>query len=554
MASTEDRRFDALAREDFETTCWRNPIFATSVGVHKYDHVLPDESRRHYLGEIRLAKDFLGRYRGIDGKRLSPDRAIDRDLAVHNLRLCLFRLERLRFWEMDPDAADTVGDAALLLAARDFAPFEERALSIARRLEGAGRLMRQVRRRVTRPVGLWAEVAAEACDGLPDFLLGVAEEAQRRRIHPPTLRRLLNAAGEASACAVEHSAYLRRDIIPKAREKWAIGRAKFAELVRLRGLGLGVGEIFALGQRYLRDTKRELVRLAGEITPGASVEQVIKHVRRVRGRPFERTLDMYRKAVERSREAVVRSEMATMPRREKIVVMETPDYLKPMLPFAAYFEPAKFDRERVGLYTVTPDPEGAEISHHSPADIVNTSVHEGYPGHHIQLTCALENPSLVRLMASAHETTEGWAHYCEDYMKGLGHDDSPESRFLLALDLAWRAARVIIDVRLSRGEMGFDEAVAFLATQAGMDRAAAVAEVKRYTMSPGYQLSYLLGKHKIKELKGDVRGELGERYSDRLFHDAILYSGSLPMKLMRRAVRNYLSTCVRTRRSRLPPV
>jgi len=78
--------------------------------------------------------------------------------------------------------------------------------------------------------------------------------------------------------------------------------------------------------------------------------------------------------------------------------------------------------------------------------------------------------------------------------------------------------------------MTFDEAVDFLVRETGMQKQSATAELKRYTQSPGYQLSYLLGKHLIKELKARLEEKLGSKFSDKIFHDTFIYSGSLPIR------------------------
>ena len=78
--------------------------------------------------------------------------------------------------------------------------------------------------------------------------------------------------------------------------------------------------------------------------------------------------------------------------------------------------------------------------------------------------------------------------------------------------------------------MSFEEAVEFLVRETGMDREAAKAEVKRYTYTPGYQLSYLLGKHMFKELREYAKKRLGSKFSERWFHDTLLYAGSVPIK------------------------
>src|SRR5438034_11165285 len=81
--------------------------------------------------------------------------------------------------------------------------------------------------------------------------------------------------------------------------------------------------------------------------------------------------------------------------------------------------------------------------------------------------------------------------------------------------------------------MGFDEAVDLLVRECGMERPGAIAEVKRYTYNPAYQLSYLIGKHLILQLRRDVKKGLGKKYSEKLYHDTILYACSVPMKSVR---------------------
>ncbi|MEX1343423.1 MAG: DUF885 family protein, partial [Candidatus Limnocylindrales bacterium] len=65
-------------------------------------------------------------------------------------------------------------------------------------------------------------------------------------------------------------------------------------------------------------------------------------------------------------------------------------------------------------------------------------------------------------------------------------------------------------------------------------RPVAEAEVRRYTTVPGYNLSYLLGKVLLLQLRADEAARLGGDFSLKDFHDALLYSGSLPISFHRR--------------------
>jgi uncharacterized protein (DUF885 family) len=66
-----------------------------------------------------------------------------------------------------------------------------------------------------------------------------------------------------------------------------------------------------------------------------------------------------------------------------------------------------------------------------------------------------------------------------------------------------------------------------------MEKGNAITEVKRYTKSPGYQLSYLIGKYLIKKLKREIQEKMGEKYSDKFFHQIVLEAGSIPIKYLK---------------------
>jgi uncharacterized protein (DUF885 family) len=109
-----------------------------------------------------------------------------------------------------------------------------------------------------------------------------------------------------------------------------------------------------------------------------------------------------------------------------------------------------------------------------------------------------------------------------------------ETRFVQVNDMIWRAVRIIVDIKLSRGEISVDDAVEMLVRETGMSKEGAVAEVRRYTQTPGYALSYLLGKHLILGLKEELKQKMGDRFSEKFFHDTITANGYLPMSMVRK--------------------
>ncbi len=491
---------------------------ATYYGLHRFDGRLPNGGTADAEARGRLLAGLAADLEDL------ADGSLDLQIARRYVELGRFEHDEVGLWARMADAPDTIGTALFLTFARDFAPLEERLESIAERLEDVPRYLAASRERLTDPVRLWATIAAETARQLPELFEVIVASASAGTLK----NRLEAAAGPATQAARDFASWLEGPVADRAGDDWAIGAARFERLLELRRLPDAPGVILALGRSYLESAKWERQELLAEHWPGQSVEAVNALVRSQHAATFEAALEGYRETIRGSRGFVVEHGLATIPGGEELRVEETPTFLRPVIPFAAYEPPAYFDRHQLGIYIVTR--QAGDLTEHNRPSVLNTSVHEGYPGHHLQFACASRNPSLIRLLDLEHSTelVEGWAHYCEELMYEQGFSTGPEVRFVQLNDQIWRACRIVIDVELSSGRMGFEEAVAMLTGEAAMTRAGAESEVRRYTYTPGYQLSYLYGKHLLLRLRERRRAAEGAAFDLRRFHDTLLGSGAVP--------------------------
>lgn len=530
--SEEDKRLHTLAKQTLDETLGWYPGWGTHLGLHEYDSLMPDGRRETHVKHIGRMEEFREEFESIDEEALSEENKLERLLALTGLDLELFNYEELRFWDSAPTGVGVVGDHVLSLFMRDFAPLQVRLRNITRRLEASPKYLEQAKSLVSDPVKIWTQNQLESAQRFPRFLDLISRTAEDvlGKDHINELQESI----EATRVSTDDYASWMKDLLPEAREEFAMGAERFARLLELSSIDMPVPDILALGKGYLEQYKQAASEIAKEIDPEATVDEVMERVKSNHPEDFGAAFELYEDSIHQVRDFVANMGIATLPESESLKVMETPAFMRHIIPHAAYFSPGKFERHQQGIYLVTPIEENEEMMReHNYAVIGNTSVHEAYPGHHLQLVCANTHPSLIRVMTGARETVEGWAHYCEEMMKEHGFEDSPESKYMQTIDLIWRAARIIVDVDLSTGEMGFDEAVKFLMDEVGMEEAFALAEVKRYTRAQGYQLCYLLGKHLISELRNDIRKRMGNDYTERFFHDTILYAGSIPVKFLR---------------------
>jgi uncharacterized protein (DUF885 family) len=535
-AGPQDDRLYDLVETRLRRLVRDNPVFATATGIHTEDGRLGDASRDAVVQEIAADRAHLAEVEAIDPAGLSAEAGFERDLEIHNVRRALFEAEVVRIWERRSTAMDTVGDALFLLFARDFAPLPERLESITGRLEEIPAFFEASRTRAVVPqVRLWQQLEVDAAEELPTLFQDV-ETVARDVVGEPERRRLERAVAVAVAALAEYTDWLTGSLADGV-DDWALGRELFDEAVAMRAFdGLDADAILEIGWQQLAEAKAARVAAAREIDPTVDESTVVERVKADHPATFEEALDAYRTAMFRARQHLIDRDIVGVPPDERIAVVETPDYLRNIIPFAAYFSPPKFDREPSGIYVVTPsvgDAAGAMLEHNY-SSISNTSIHEAYPGHHLQLSVASRHPSLTRLTTEAPEFVEGWGMYSEQMMREQGFDVDAKFRLTMYTDVIWRACRIVLDVRMHRGEIGVEDAVRWLVEQTSFEEPNARAEINRYTYTPTYQLSYLLGKVLLLQLRGDEERRLASSFSLRAFHDALLGNGSLPISFHRR--------------------
>ena len=531
----DDQLYD-LVETRFRRLVRASPILATYLGIHTEDDRLGDGTRDAVLGEIQAEKAHLAAVDGLDPAGLSAEARFERDLELHNVRRAIFDTDVVRTWERRSTALDAAGDALFLLFARDFAPLDERLDSIASRLEALPAHLDEHRTRAVVPqVRLWQDLEIQSAGELPTFFAEIVAAA-RGVLKDADQRRLEKAVASAEAAIRDYAGVLKQSLAA-GTDNWALGRERYDELVGLRAFdGLDADAILEIGWQQLAENKAARVAAAREIDPNADEAAVVDRIKSDHPATFDEALDNYRDAMLRAREHLIEHDIVTVPEDERIAVVPTPEYLRNLVPFAAYFEPPKFDRDPSGIYIVTPsvgnDPNA--MREHNYSSISNTSIHEAYPGHHLQLSVAGRHPSLTRILIDAPEFVEGWGMYSEQMMREQGFDDAANFRLNMYTDAIWRACRIILDIRMHRGEVSVDEAIRFMVEQTSFEEANARAEVHRYTYTPTYQLSYLLGKVLLLQLRADEQRRLGDRFTLKGFHDALLRNGSLPISFHRR--------------------
>jgi uncharacterized protein (DUF885 family) len=171
-------------------------------------------------------------------------------------------------------------------------------------------------------------------------------------------------------------------------------------------------------------------------------------------------------------------------------------------------------------------------------------LHEAVPGHHLQTARARElrdSPAFRRYLWFP-AFGEGWALYAESLGYEMGFYKDPYQRFgNLSAEMA-RASRLAVDTGLHAFGWSRQQAIDYLAANAGLTQAFAIAEVDRYLVWPGQAAAYKVGELKIKALRAKAKAALGDRFDLRLFHNAVIDNGGLPLVVLEQQIDEWIAT------------
>lgn len=149
------------------------------------------------------------------------------------------------------------------------------------------------------------------------------------------------------------------------------------------------------------------------------------------------------------------------------------------------------------------------------------------------LSIARRHPDRVRRIQHDAALAEGWAFYGEEMLVRLGLDgDGLDARVFTARWERVRGALGAVDPELASGEPSVAQVVDFFEANSGSTREASQAAVQGIALSPGYVISYTVGRLQRETPLADDMLKIGGCGSLRDFHDRLLSYGSIPLSVL----------------------
>ena len=197
---------------------------------------------------------------------------------------------------------------------------------------------------------------------------------------------------------------------------------------------------------------------------------------------------------------------------------------------SAYYQPGSPEAGRPGWFFVNT----YDLPHRPKWEMESLALHESVPGHHLQLSLEAEMQGMPAFRTQLEYTAyvEGWALYCETMGSELGLYTDPYQKFGQLANEMWRAVRLVVDTGIHSEGWTRDQAIQYFHDNTSISEHNAAVEVDRYIVWPGQALGYKIGQMEIRRLRTEAEQQLGPRFDERAFHDAVLGEGALPMDVL----------------------
>ncbi len=556
--SPHERLFAAFAAAD-EADLKLNPLDALSRGDMRYAAHFGDyDSDAYYAAEKRQAQANLAALGGIDRAALSPTDRIAYDVFAWNQHNTLAGLadDILPLTEVRPinHYASWQVYYPTIASGQGSAPFETLAdyennlkrhaeyvawidRAIARMREGLASGVVESRMTIDRTIEqLDAQLAAPIEESpfygpvkqFPDDF-SRAQQARLTGEYRAEIGRILAAYRRLDT-------FLKDEYAPRARKDpglWAMkgGDKVYRHLLeRYTTLPLDPEDVHKTGLREVArilDAMRETQKELG----------------------FKGTLQEYfawLRTDPRFKRKTVQEKIDAFSRISKMVEAKAPEYFAQLPKLPLEVRPVEAFREKYAAEASynegSPDGSRPGVFYYSTYDLparttpneITLYMHEAEPGHHFQISLAMENEALPNFMRFGGNTAfvEGWALYAETLGYDMGFYDDPASRFGTLNDEMLRAMRLVVDTGIHSKGWSREQAIQYMTDNSALGLEDIRAEVERYIAMPGQALAYKTGALTIQRLRAKAEKELGDRFDIREFHSQVLDTGSLPLPIL----------------------
>ena len=265
QAQEADIRLNALFKDYLDEHFRQQPLEATQLGDHRFDHRLDEVTPKARAGWQAHARQTLQELpKQVDYAKLSRAGQIDFDIFKQELTRTIWLAENTRPFEEDPRTYNGyINDSVYLRLAQSTLPKETNVANCIARMAQLPKIIAVAQDNLRRPPRPILETAIRQNRGAISFydkgILEIAGETRQRDA-------LKAAAAPVAALLKDYQKFLEGDLMARATGDWRLGRKKFARKLELvLDAGLTAGEVLADAEAEFARVQRDMYVIACQL-------------------------------------------------------------------------------------------------------------------------------------------------------------------------------------------------------------------------------------------------------------------------------------------------
>lgn len=549
IVKEDNALFEGLANDFIEGFLPLNPEWATSLGDHRYDHLLSDYSPAGIENKKSFYLAYLDSLEEISIERLNPVNRIDFDILENSIRSMIFNLDTLRSFEWNPRVYNP-GSAIYSLMVRDFAPLEERMKNAMSRLESVPGLLRQGQENLKNPPEVYTETAIIQIKGTVSLIrddLNVNVDQL-----PEPIEGFDEIRGQAVSALEEYGRWLEDELLPASHGDFRIGERNYrAKLKYTLSSDIPMEEILKSAEADLKKTQGEIYETAlplfkqyypDRLDETADNNRVIRAVLDSLANEHptaENVIEAARISLKACEDLVRKKAIVSLP-DEPINVIVMPEFQRGFA--VAYCDsPGPLETGAKTFYAISPPPSDWDAQRvesyfreYNDYMLLDLTIHEAMPGHYLQLAHSnqFKAPTMVRSIFDSGTFTEGWATYAEQLMVENGFGGAELKMQMLKMRLRM-LINVVIDQKIHTAGMTEQQAMEMMMNEGYQEEGEAAGKWRRACLSSTQLSTYYVGNLELNEIRRAYEQQLGDQFNQKEFHDRLLSFGSPPPRFLR---------------------
>jgi len=532
-----------------------NPGFAARLGLKEFEGklVVPDEKSRER--QLNFVTKYQRIFLNFNGKSLSSEETIDRDLILNALARTKWESEVFQAWQWNPSMYNLGYMIGGLLQGKKDDEFRQ-LQKVGEILQKGPAYYKAAQNNITQPTKAYLDFAILQNKGTLKFfenqLRPQIEKSKNLARKSDLKSKILKDLKKTENSITQYIQFLNALNLKLIQEKgfrdFRIGTKLYTEKFKFELQAKWTPkEIYLKALKDRSETHQRMIQLTtklwGQYFPNVradlsrldSVATLIKKIS-LQHSKAENFIEDVRKQIPKLAEFVRKKDLLYLDPSKPLKVRATPEYMRGFAG-ASIDAPGPFDPGRETFYNVSPlgsmtsEKQESWLKEYNDYTLQILNIHEAIPGHYTQLVYDNKSPSLIKTIFHNGAMVEGWAVYAERLMIEAGYGaGTPELELMYWKWFLRVVTNTIIDYEIHNKGLKKEDALKAMIGQAFQEKAEAEKKWHRATVSQVQLTYYYTGFSEIYAFRDKIKNQEKENFSLKKFNEKFLNFGSAPVK------------------------